>query len=46
MNRRQKKKQEKQERQAVKDFFDRVLPGSNFTTPTTSAGTATAAFGR
>ena len=27
MNRRQKKKQEKQERQAVKDFFDRVLPG-------------------
>lgn len=27
MNRRQKKKQEKQERQAVKDFFDRILPG-------------------
>ena len=27
MNRRQKKKQEKQERLAIKDFFDRVLPG-------------------
>ena len=27
MNRRQKKKQEKQERLAIKDFFDRILPG-------------------
>ena len=28
MNRRQKKKLEKQERLAIKDFFDRVLPGN------------------
>lgn len=28
MNRRQKKKQEKQERLAIKDFFDRILPGT------------------
>ena len=28
MNRRQKKKLEKQERLAVKDFFDRILPGN------------------
>lgn len=28
MNRRQKKKQDKQERLAIKDFFDRVLPGT------------------
>ena len=28
MNRRQKKKLEKQERLAIKDFFDRILPGN------------------